>query len=72
MTFHGGEWRMWRNEPEFAQRFIATVSGDGDAITGAWSKRVSGGAWGHDFEVRYKRASGGGNARATDPATADP
>lgn len=55
MTVAGAEWRMWRNNPEFSQRFDATVSSERDEIVGEWQKRSSAGDWEHDFDVRYTR-----------------
>jgi len=32
--FGNGEWKLWREGEPFAQRFAATLSDDGRAITG--------------------------------------
>jgi hypothetical protein len=55
MTLAGGLWRIWRDNPEFSQRFEATISTDRDDITGHWEKRTSNGVWEHDFYVTYTR-----------------
>jgi hypothetical protein len=56
MSFSSGTWRMWRDTPEFSQRFDAEVSPGQAEINGAWQKSVDGGTtWEHDFKVRYSR-----------------
>jgi hypothetical protein len=59
MSFGGGTWRMWRDTPEFSQRFDAEVNAGAGRpeIDGSWQKSVDGGmTWEHDFRVRYSRA----------------
>ena len=47
---------MWRDTPEFAQRFDAEVSPSQAEITGSWEKSADGGkTWEHDFMVHYSR-----------------
>ncbi len=47
---------MWRDTPEFSQRFDAEVSADQAEIKGSWQKSADGGkTWEHDFKVRYSR-----------------
>jgi hypothetical protein len=56
MSFGDGAWRMWRDTPEFSQRFHAEVSAGRTEINGSWQKSVDGGmTWEHDFKVRYTR-----------------
>jgi hypothetical protein len=56
MSFGDGRWRMWRDTPEFSQRFEADITPDREEINGSWQKSVDGGAtWEHDFRVRYRR-----------------
>ena len=56
MSLGDGTWRIWRDAPEFFQRFEAEVSADRAEINGSWQKSVDGGtAWTHDFKVRYTR-----------------
>jgi hypothetical protein len=58
MSLSDGTWRMWRDTPEFSQRFIAQVSANQTEISGSWQKSVDGGTtWEHDFKVRYCRPS---------------
>jgi len=58
MSFGGDEWRLWRNNDDFSQRFRATVSDDGDSLAGRWEKAVGGKEWEHDFNVTYTRFGG--------------
>ena len=56
MTFNDGTWRMWRDTPEFSQRFDADVTPGQAEIKGRWQKSVDGGTtWEHHFTVRYSR-----------------
>jgi hypothetical protein len=55
MSFDSGRWRMWRDNPSFAQRFEAALSEDGSRITGRWEKAFVGGSWELDFNVEYSR-----------------
>jgi hypothetical protein len=56
MSFSSGTWRIWRDTPEFSQRFDAEVSPGQAEINGSWQKSVDGGTtWEHDFKVRYSR-----------------
>jgi hypothetical protein len=59
MSFSDGSWRMWRDTPEFSQRFDAEVSPDLAEISGSWQKSADrGSTWEHDFKVRYSRVPG--------------
>lgn len=55
MSFGSGHWRLWRDNPSFAQRFEAAFSDDGARMTGRWEKAFDGGPWEHDFHVEYTR-----------------
>ena len=55
MSFTSGQWRMWRDNPSFAQRFEASVSDDGSRMTGHWDKAIDSGPWEHDFDLEYSR-----------------
>ena len=56
MSVSDGTWRMWRDNPEFAQQFSAQISADQAEISGSWQKSIDGGTtWEHDFNVRYSR-----------------
>lgn len=55
MSFTSRQWRMWRDNASFAQRFEASLRDDGSRITGHWAKAPDGGPWEHDFNVEYTR-----------------
>ena len=60
MSFEGGVWKLWRDEPDFSpldfsQRFTGTFGEDGKTISGAWEIN-HGDAWEHDFDLTYTRA----------------
>lgn len=51
------EWRLWREGEPFPQRFTATISEDGNTITGRWEKAPDGHTWETDFNLVYCRAT---------------
>jgi len=56
MSLGASSWRMWRDAPDFSQRFDAHVSDNQAEIEGSWRKSFDGGiTWEHDFKVRYTR-----------------
>jgi hypothetical protein len=55
MSLSDGVWKIWRDAPGFFQRFTATISDDGDTITGYWEGSSDGSDWSHDFDVTYTR-----------------
>jgi hypothetical protein len=61
MTLADGVWTLLRTEPDstpldFAQRYVGTVSADGDTIEGRWETSEDGGAtWRVDFPLTYTR-----------------
>ena len=58
MSLRDGEWRLWRNDADFAQRFVGTFSDDGRTIAGAWEISLDGGkTFDHDFDLTYTRAT---------------
>jgi hypothetical protein len=48
-------WRLWRDAPGFAQRFVGTFAEDGRAVTGAWEMSKDGSTWAHDFEATFRK-----------------
>ena len=50
-----GEWELWRDGEPFPQRFIATISEDGNTIAGGWEKAMDGRNFATDFELTYRR-----------------
>jgi hypothetical protein len=55
MMLSDSQWRIWRDNPHFAQRFEATISTDRNEIVGRWEKRSSKAVWEHDFNLTYTR-----------------
>ncbi len=55
MSFKHGFWKMWRNTPEFSQRFEGKISKDGNTIKANWEKSFDSRKWEHDFAILYKR-----------------
>jgi hypothetical protein len=49
-----GVLRMWRDDPEFAQRYWATIGHDG--FEGQWQLARTPGDWHDDLRVVYRRA----------------
>lgn len=55
MTFAAGAWTLHREDPDFHQRWIATVTPD--RIEGRWEASEDAGAtWRKDFDLTYVRA----------------
>jgi hypothetical protein len=56
MSLKDARWRMWRDTPEFSQRFHALLDPDAQTIRGRWEKSADQGAnWEHDFNIDYVR-----------------
>ena len=55
MSFARGVWKLWRDGPDFAQRFTGRLRDRGRRIDGAWEIKA-GSRWQHDFDVTYRRA----------------
>lgn len=56
MSIADGEWKLWREGDPFPQRFTATISQDGDTISGHWEKAEDGTNYTTDFYLTYTRA----------------
>jgi hypothetical protein len=55
MTLADGVWKLWRDSPEFPQRFEGRFSGDGETIEGRWEKAEDGSTWEIDFDFTYRK-----------------
>lgn len=55
MSFNDGVWKIWRESPNFWQRYEGKVSEDGNTITAYWEKSPDGKKWEHDFDMTYRR-----------------
>lgn len=54
MTFTGSDWTLFREDPDFHQRFVASVSAD--RIQGRWEASEDDGAtWRKDFDLVFER-----------------
>lgn len=53
-----GVWKMWRDGPDFSQRFTGTLSEDGATIAGQWEALSSDGStWEPDLQITYRRGT---------------
>ena len=55
MSFENRIWKIWRNGPQFMQRFTGEINKDKNIISGYWEKSVDGKNWEHDFHLTYKK-----------------
>jgi hypothetical protein len=55
MSIGNGEWKLWREGEPFSQRFTATMSDDGNTITGRWEIAEDGTNYTTDFDLIYRR-----------------
>jgi hypothetical protein len=63
MSIDAGQWKIWRDTPEFSQRFRAELEPDGLGVRGRWEKSTDRGAnWQHDFNIDYIRDEASGSA----------
>jgi hypothetical protein len=53
MSLRDNVWKLWRDSPDFSQRFTGMFSDDGKTITGRWEKSSDGWNWEHDFDLTY-------------------
>jgi hypothetical protein len=55
MNVIGREWTIVRHAPGFNQRYVGTLSEDGDRVDGRWEASEDGQTWRVDFELNYTR-----------------
>ena len=55
MSITDKEWMLWREGEPFSQRFIATISDDGNTMTGRWEIAEDFENYTTDFELTYRR-----------------
>jgi hypothetical protein len=58
MTITSDEWTLWREGEPFSQRFTATISDDGNTITGRWEIAEDFTNYTTDFDVVFRRVAG--------------
>lgn len=55
MSLTDDAWTMWREAPNFFQRFVGRF-GDGDTtVTGRWETSPDGSTWTRDFDMHYQK-----------------
>jgi hypothetical protein len=57
MSLQDGIWRLWRDDPDFAQRFTGEIADDGQTIQGRWEIAHDRTTYEHDFDLHYARVS---------------
>ena len=56
MSLVGDEWTLWREDPDFHQRFVATLGAD--RIDGRWEASDDHGTtWRKDFDLTFERVT---------------
>lgn len=55
VSLDAGVWRIWRNAPEFSQRFTGTLAHEGKTIVGRWELCRDDRNWNTDLEITYRR-----------------
>jgi hypothetical protein len=58
MSIGNGEWKLWREGAPFSQRFVSTISEDGNTITGRWEMAENSTTYQTDFHLVYRRVVG--------------
>jgi hypothetical protein len=64
MSFGDGIWKLWRDSPDFSpldfsQRYVGSLSDDGNIVSGAWEISHDGSTWEHDFDLTDTRVVAG-------------
>jgi hypothetical protein len=57
MTLTKTSWKLWRDQPGFAQRFEGRFADAGRTIVGRWELCTDGKTWNRDLEMTYTRAA---------------
>jgi hypothetical protein len=55
MSIGDGEWALWREGEPFSQRFTASISDDGNTMTGRWEIAEDFTNYTPDFDLTYRR-----------------
>jgi len=55
MSFSDRVWKIWRESPDFSQRYEGILSQDSHTITAHWEKSSDGTPWEHDFDLTYTK-----------------
>jgi hypothetical protein len=54
-TIAGNQWKWWRDEPKFSQRFTVQISEDGNTMLGKGEMCRDGKTWEGDLDLTYTR-----------------
>ena len=57
LEFGDGAWKMWRDAPDFSQRFEGSFEDGGDTISGLWKLSRDGSSWDDDLQITFRRVS---------------
>jgi hypothetical protein len=55
MSLENRKWTLMRDGEPFPQRFVATISDDGQTIDGVWEKAENGSEFSVDFYLTYRK-----------------
>jgi len=55
ISLEDGVLMLWRDDPDFAQRYTGSFGPDGMTVTGAWERCDDGETWEHDFSLMYTK-----------------
>lgn len=55
MSLTDDTWKIWRNSPDFSQRFEGKIDTNHKIINAYWEKSMDGKKWEHDFDVMYRK-----------------
>lgn len=53
MSFHNNEWKQWRDQSGFYQRFTGKINESKKRIIAFWEKSANGTNWQLDFNINY-------------------
>jgi hypothetical protein len=56
-SMRDGVWRLWRDDPDFAQRFVGTFEDGDSTIAGQWEASHDGRTWEPDLAITYHRTT---------------
>lgn len=57
MSLEGNEWKFWRDDPDFSQRFAGEFSEDGKTITGQFDIAMDGVNLERDMVMTYRKTA---------------
>jgi hypothetical protein len=68
VSLEGDQWRFWRDDPGFRQKFTGHFSADGDTITGQGQMALDESGWEDDLALTYRRSPCGAGLPPVTPA----